>query len=84
MKLYFVSYDLRKPGQQYSRLWARLEAAGAQRALESLWVLRSPYNSVAIREDLSRFIDSNDRIFVAEMVASNWATYGSMIDVNAA
>jgi hypothetical protein len=80
MKRFIVSYDLFRPGQNYQQLFNALEALGAKRALLSLWVLRGDYKAAAIRDHLMRYIDQNDRIIVAEM--GEWATYGTMIDIN--
>jgi len=80
MKRFIVSYDLRQPGQNYQPLFDALVALGAKRALLSLWVLRGDYKATAIRDHLSRYIDQNDRVIVTEM--GDWATYGSMVDIN--
>jgi hypothetical protein len=68
MALYWIGYDLDKPGQDYSDLLARLRALGAVRVLKSDWLLG--HNSTTpeqIRNDLQRFLDSNDRIIVGEL-----------------
>lgn len=68
MALYWVSYDLDKPGQDYDDLIKRLKELGASRILLSDWLL--PHGSTtpeAIRNDLERFLDANDRIMVAEL-----------------
>lgn len=67
MALYLVSYDLDKPGQDYPDLIARLKQFGAQRVLYSEWLMVNNASSQAIRDDLLRFMDSNDRLFVAEL-----------------
>ena len=64
MKPYMISYDLTKPGQDYEGLIARLHEIGAVRILWSQWVLRTSANAVQIRDDLARFIDSNDSLLV--------------------
>ena len=68
MALYWVSYNLDKPGQDYPDLIKRLRALGATRILLSDWLL--PYNNTnpdEIRTDLDRFLDKNDRIMVCEL-----------------
>lgn len=82
MALYLVSYDLDKPGQDYPDLIARLEQLGAQRVLYSEWLLVNSATSAAIRDDLLRFMDANDRILVAEL-KNNAAWQRLMIDGNA-
>lgn len=68
MALYWVGYDLDKPGQDYSDLIRRLQEFGATRVLLSDWLL--PHNTATpeqIRSDLERFLDRNDRIMVCEL-----------------
>jgi len=67
MALYWIGYDLDKPGQDYTDLIRRLQQLGAKRILKSDWLL--PHNNTttaAIRDDLGRFLDANDRILVSE------------------
>jgi hypothetical protein len=64
MRTYLISYDLDKPGQNYDGLIVRLKALGAIKMLYSEWVLRAASTAVAIRGDLQRFIDSNDKLLV--------------------
>jgi hypothetical protein len=64
VKAYLISYDLDKPGQNYDALIARLRALGAVKVLYSEWVLRTTVTAVEVRDDLMRFIDSNDMLLV--------------------
>ena len=64
MKAYLISYDLDKPGQDYSRLINRLEQYGAVRILYSEWVLKTTWTAVQLRNDLQTYIDSNDLLLV--------------------
>jgi hypothetical protein len=63
-KTYLISYDLDKPGQNYDGLIARLKALGAIKILYSEWLLRTGATAVEIRDDLVRFVDSNDLLLV--------------------
>ncbi len=67
MALYLVSYDLDKPGQDYPALIKRLEEFLAKRILFSQWLMVHTATPEAIRNDLQRFIDKNDRILVVEL-----------------
>lgn len=68
MALFLVSYDLDKPGQDYPDLIARLKQFGAQRILYSEWFLvHNSATPAQLRDDLLRFMDSNDRILVVEL-----------------
>jgi|HubBroStandDraft_5_1064220.scaffolds.fasta_scaffold541154_2 hypothetical protein len=65
--LYWIGYDLDKPGQDYKDLLDRLRQLGAKRILKSDWLLESELVSQAIWSDLRRFMDSNDRLMVSEV-----------------
>lgn len=71
---YVISYDLRKPGQDYQSLFNALETIGAKRVLKSQWCVR--YNNTTARKlcDYCRgFMDSNDRILVVAIDGTGWA-----------
>jgi hypothetical protein len=72
--LYWIGYDLDKPGQNYDQLIARLRNLSALRILKSDWLLGHNSTTTAqIRDDLARFIDSNDRLFVSQLRhQANW------------
>ena len=65
--LHWISYDLDAPGQDYKDLLARLRELGAKRILKSDWLLEHSASPQAIRNDLQRFMDKNDRIMVSEV-----------------
>ena len=68
MALYWISYDLHQPGQNYNIVVARLKELGASRVLLSGWFLPL-FTATAkdFREDLERFLDQNDRILITEL-----------------
>ncbi len=78
MKTFIVSYDLCKPGRDYSSLLARIRALGGVRPLESFWVLKGTYTAGALRDDLKQHIDSNDRLLVYDSDAGQWAWSGTL------
>ena len=73
MKIFNVSYDLRNQ-RDYDSLYDRLNKLGGKRVLESMWTLKldDSVNSGMVRDDLKRFMDSDDGIFVAEMKSYAW------------
>ena len=77
MALYLVSYDLDKPGQDYPDLISRLQQLGARRILYSEWFLISNASAVAVRDDLLRYMDANDRILICEL--KNHAAWQQMM-----
>jgi hypothetical protein len=78
MKTFIVSYDLCKPGRDYSSLLARIRALGGMRPLESFWVLKGDYTADALRDDLARHIDGNDRLLVYDTEIKRWAWSGTL------
>lgn len=80
MKLYLISYDLNKPGKNYSELLEELRALGAKRILLSQWVLRSAHRVSDLRDDLKRLMDTNDRLLIVE-ISGGWASRNTMVDI---
>jgi len=67
MATYIVSYDLLKPGQNYERLYDAIKSYTRwARVNESLWAVVTTNTAVQIRDNLSKYIDANDRIFVVK------------------
>lgn len=67
MALCWISYDLDKPGQDYPDLINRLKQLKAQEVTRSDWLLSSDSTPEQIRDDLLKYLDTNDRIIVAEL-----------------
>lgn len=80
MPLFAITYDLKRPGQDYPTLWKALRDAGAQRALESVWMVKNNQTAIEIRDVLKGMIDTNDRLLVVDV--STWAAVNPMIDIN--
>ncbi|MYA00896.1 MAG: SinR family protein [Chloroflexi bacterium] len=79
--VYLISYDLVLPGQNYQALYDVLEGWGAKRALQSTWVVRlNNTSSAAIRDELMKHIDTNDRLLVDTL--GQWASFSLMVDLN--
>ena len=73
MSVYAVSYDLKKPGSHYQPLWDRLADWKAVRALESFWLIDSDDAALVIRDDLKKYVDSNDGLFVGRLAGeTSW------------
>jgi hypothetical protein len=73
MSIYLVTYDLRKPGQNYDALYDALKSYPYCHDLESVWFIQSNRNSGDIRDHLKGFIDANDRLFVSRV--DYWASW---------
>lgn len=71
MALFVISYDLVKR-KDYPELWAALGKAGAHRPLLSLWLLRSNSTPQQISDWLTKYVDDDDRLFVAAVDGTPW------------
>jgi hypothetical protein len=82
MNTYLVTYDLVKPGKDYSRLISFLEQIGSKRALLSVWAVKSLKTAKELRDILRAYADASDRLLVAEMNPTSWASWNLMTDLN--
>ncbi len=78
-KLFFVSYDLVKPGKDYTALFQKLALLGAVRILYSQWALRSYRTSTQLYNEICESMDANDRLIVSEV--TDFAAWNLMADV---
>jgi hypothetical protein len=77
MAVFKISYDLRRPGKDYSRLYAALRKLGATRVLLSEWATKiDRVTATEVRDALLPFIDTNDRLVVVAI--SDWATWNGI------
>jgi CRISPR-associated endonuclease Cas2 len=72
MALFYVAYDLDKPGQNYPNLWNELESLGAIRVQDSVWALQYEKTSSDLYDVLAKHIDKNDRLLVIKSGGSTW------------
>lgn len=62
---YLISYDLDKPGKDYSGIIAAIHKLGGVKCLYSEWfIANTPLNAAQIFTRLAPFIDANDRILI--------------------
>ena len=71
MSTYLVTYDLRQPEKNYSRLFNVLEKYDHERVLKSVWLVSSNESAEQIRNHLAQYIDGNDQLLV--IAAGIWA-----------
>lgn len=77
MTVKFVSYDLKKPGQDYESLIIAINAYNCCKINKSDWLISTSDDCVEVRDYLKQFIDTNDTLFVAELSGKSgwWASY---------
>ena len=62
-----VTYDLRKPGQDYADLEAAIKSLGSwAHPQQSVWYVHTGYTMQQTFEFLKKYIDSNDRLLVVD------------------
>ena len=69
-KLFLITYDLKKPGQNYTELYDSIKGCGQwQHPMESTWVVKvsNLTSSNDIYNLLRPKIDDNDFLFVVEI-----------------
>lgn len=74
MQTFLVTYDLMSPGKDYQSLVSELQRLGGQRVLLSVWTIQSSHAATDLRDHLAKFVDRNDRVFVAAMSSWAWTT----------
>ncbi|MFL0196996.1 CRISPR-associated protein Cas2 [Clostridium sp. WILCCON 0269] len=63
-----ITYDLCAPGQDYTDLIAEIKKYSRwSKITESSWLIDTDDSCVSIRDNLNKYLDSNDRIFVGEL-----------------
>jgi len=74
--VYFVAYDLRKPDRNYDDLIKELKSFGTWwHQTGSVWIIVTSKTTVEVRDYLKQFLDSNDKLFVAQ-ISKQWAATG--------
>lgn len=70
-----ITYDLRKPGRDYSSLYEAIKANSISWAhpVESVWLVDTTKGPGDIRDDLGKHIDTNDVLIVVQL-RQNWAS----------
>jgi hypothetical protein len=67
--VYMVSYDLRKPGQDYAGIYDALQSFPSWwHYLDTTWLIVSDLDPAGIFERLAPHLDQNDSLIVMEVV----------------
>jgi hypothetical protein len=75
---FLIGYDLDKPGQNYEGLAEKIKSLGPWwHYLDSTWLVKSDSDHVAIRDQLSSVLDSNDKLLVVNVsgAAAAWCGF---------
>lgn len=82
MHTILISYDLKKPGQNYQDLWDHLKSYGTwAKPVESVWLVKTSSSAETVRNDAIRHIDTNDKIIVIDVTsqAAAWKNLTSEV-----
>lgn len=76
MTAYIITYDLKQEGQNYDCITKKLKSYGTHwHTQRSVWVIITDQSAIQIRDSLLQCLDSNDKLFVAEL-SGQAAWYG--------
>lgn len=75
MNTYIISYDLIRPGKDYSNLIAHIKSYTWAKPLESVWLIKSSLTAEQVRNAARAHMDANDKILVIDVTsrAAAWA-----------
>ncbi|MEW5714542.1 hypothetical protein AB1462_19565 [Pseudomonas sp. SB113] len=67
MAVFFIGYDLIKPGKDYSKIVPAIQKSFPNywHCLDSTWLVNTDHTAKQIADYLLQFIDGNDRLLVA-------------------
>jgi hypothetical protein len=65
MSILLITYDLHKPGQDYTDLLAKIKSGGNwARLSESSYAVRTAYSPEQVYNQLKPYLDANDNLYV--------------------
>lgn len=82
MKCYMIGYDLNKPGQDYKDLIEAIKRLADEwcHDLDSTWFVVTDMSAVEIRNYLSPYLDSSDKLIVAKLAGeAAWVGFSAEV-----
>jgi hypothetical protein len=77
MNTLLITYDLNRPGQDYSKLFEYLRGYGTWcHPVDSTWLVRTSKSAADVRTELKAYVDGNDDVLVINVTNDDWASYG--------
>ena len=74
--VYSISYDLKNPGYDYSSLIEAIKSYGTWwHQTPAVWLIVSNQSAAVIRDNLMKYLDRNDVLFVVAL-KREWAAVG--------
>lgn len=77
MPAHMISYDLSRPGQEYSDLYQAIKdlAPAWWHHLESTWIVITSKGTTEIAKSLTPHLDANDKLLVTTL-SGPWTSWG--------
>lgn len=83
MYTHLVSYDLIRPGKDYSKLITFLKTYTSwAKPLESVWLVKNSFSAEQTRNQIQQHIDANDKVFVVTVTKESAAWVNLPEDVS--
>lgn len=74
MAVYVLAYDLLSKERDYSEFLEAVKVFQYERLTENTWLIQGAMTATFIRDQLRKFVDEGDRIFVGELSGAHaWA-----------
>jgi hypothetical protein len=72
MNKFVIGYDLLKPGQDYTSLFAAIKSVGSNwwHCLDSTWIAITNRTAMQVRDYLPPYMDANDELLVISCTSS--------------
>ncbi|MEJ2229105.1 MAG: hypothetical protein P8Y67_12915 [Alphaproteobacteria bacterium] len=69
MRRYIISYDLYRPGNNYSEFTAEIKRLGDdwEHPLANLWIVDTDLSASEIRAALSEYLVTGDKLYISEL-----------------
>lgn len=75
MRTIQINYDLQKPGRDYQPVYDYIKSHRVYaRPLQSLWLIRTDKSASQVRDELKRYVDSNDKVLTFDVTGDAWAS----------
>lgn len=84
MAVHWVNYDLKKTGQNYTKLIEYLKShQGWVKPLASSFFVKTTLTAGQLRDGIKKHVDGNDRIMVVNVTGQGWGSSQVSPDVTA-
>ena len=82
MHTHLISYDLIRPHKDYGSLIAFIKTYdNSIKPLESVWLVKNNLTSIQTRDQIRKYVDTNDKVFVVDVTSDSaaWHNLGQEV-----